>query len=645
MIHRYGSYLTLAFITITTAVHAQKKLVDKQVVDDLSIRGTEMEYGKALLSDDKNDLYFVKSYDFTVKRGYLSQTIWEADWKGGKSLDEAKPVSGVNDYNNNGVVGMSRDGQRIYLLGTYAKKERMWPGLSVSTKKGEKWSNPKPLKVKGLNIRSQHFDFFVTPDETAIFITMATSEFGESNIYVSQKNAEGEWDKPVAIDVLNTDSTHEISPFYSEEYQTLYFASNRSGGQGDFDVYAAKKGGNWLDWQAPEAMPKPVNSEQFDAYFTVYKGEGSFFVSDRGDSLSKLYHLHDFDPEKPNEEVKEEAIAEAQKSVQGKFLYDGLPLEGVEIQLVDDNGDMLMKTLTDEEGLYNFEKLPADRDYRILYVDPDGNMDPRLANLDEIESEGADITMIDEPQDTEFDFDQFMVDYDGDLPSNAKAFLFDNEPNPVDSSNIEDDGSFKFGKMDRDKNYTMGFSDNLDESKMKVYNTSGDRKQEMPLNPDGSIKIKPLSLLSEEDVAMSNFPPPLPKAKPAKQPDPEPKKEAVKTPVPVKKPSGKPLLVIYFEFNQVVPDGGETAKMDTYILGNKRRNLRVIGHTDDVGSESINNELSQYRAEQVQVYLAKMGYDTSKLDTSWRGEKEPVAPNDSKANRAKNRRVEIYLAD
>ncbi|MEO5697331.1 MAG: OmpA family protein [Burkholderiaceae bacterium] len=73
--------------------------------------------------------------------------------------------------------------------------------------------------------------------------------------------------------------------------------------------------------------------------------------------------------------------------------------------------------------------------------------------------------------------------------------------------------------------------------------------------------------------------------------------------------------------------------------------LTIIGHTDSTGSPSINDPLSVNRAQSVRDYLGGRGVASSRIEISGRGEREPVADNNSESGRAKNRRVEIYLRD
>ena len=72
--------------------------------------------------------------------------------------------------------------------------------------------------------------------------------------------------------------------------------------------------------------------------------------------------------------------------------------------------------------------------------------------------------------------------------------------------------------------------------------------------------------------------------------------------------------------------------------------VTIVGHTDSTGSDAINNPLSYNRAANTRDYLVNRGVAARRFNVSGRGEHEPLVANDTEANRAKNRRVEIYVA-
>lgn len=71
--------------------------------------------------------------------------------------------------------------------------------------------------------------------------------------------------------------------------------------------------------------------------------------------------------------------------------------------------------------------------------------------------------------------------------------------------------------------------------------------------------------------------------------------------------------------------------------------VRVVGHTDNVGSAALNNKLSQDRAMAVARVLMENGISGGRISVAGRGFYEPIATNDTVAGRAENRRVEIVI--
>ena len=81
-------------------------------------------------------------------------------------------------------------------------------------------------------------------------------------------------------------------------------------------------------------------------------------------------------------------------------------------------------------------------------------------------------------------------------------------------------------------------------------------------------------------------------------------------------------------------------------LGNQpNTEVRIIGHTDNTGSDALNDRLSLERAQSVRNYLVARGVRADTVQVAGRGEHEPVADNGTEAGRAKNRRVEIFLGE
>jgi len=71
--------------------------------------------------------------------------------------------------------------------------------------------------------------------------------------------------------------------------------------------------------------------------------------------------------------------------------------------------------------------------------------------------------------------------------------------------------------------------------------------------------------------------------------------------------------------------------------------ITILGHTDNTGSDAVNNKLSLDRAQSVMNFLATNGIASSRMTAQGKGYSVPVASNDTEAGRSQNRRVEIYI--
>src|SRR5690606_35455223 len=85
------------------------------------------------------------------------------------------------------------------------------------------------------------------------------------------------------------------------------------------------------------------------------------------------------------------------------------------------------------------------------------------------------------------------------------------------------------------------------------------------------------------------------------------------------------------ELNRIVSAMDQTAAMK----------IEIAGHADATGSEAYNLQLSERRARSVVIYLTDKGVDADRIAVMFYGETKPVAPNNTREGRSKNRRVEF----
>lgn len=103
---------------------------------------------------------------------------------------------------------------------------------------------------------------------------------------------------------------------------------------------------------------------------------------------------------------------------------------------------------------------------------------------------------------------------------------------------------------------------------------------------------------------------------------------------------------ILFDFDSSTLRSGARDDLSAFadaLSDMRSANVLVAGHTDSVGSEEYNYDLSLRRAQSAVDYLASQGHPRDHLRMAGLGETEPVATNETEAGRQQNRRVELAV--
>jgi len=81
------------------------------------------------------------------------------------------------------------------------------------------------------------------------------------------------------------------------------------------------------------------------------------------------------------------------------------------------------------------------------------------------------------------------------------------------------------------------------------------------------------------------------------------------------------------------------------LVANPSTSVTIIGHTDNTGSDAVNNPLSFNRAASARNYLVNRNVSSNRISIDGRGSREPIFANNTSTNRARNRRIEIFVAE
>ncbi|HRU66910.1 MAG TPA: hypothetical protein P5265_00275 [Bacteroidia bacterium] len=241
---------------------------------------TDAEESMPVLTSDGGTMYFVRTFYNRNNGGKeAGQDIWRSSGSKSAWAEAENNVFNLNNNNNNAVVGVSRDGKRLYLLNQYVWKDKMKAGISVY--EPGKTESPVPLDIPGLDPQSDFYGFYMHPDENILLISAKLeNSLGEEDLYVSLK-INDKWSSPVHLGSTVNTGNFDISPFLSDDTRTLYFATAGRGGLGSADIFMSTRlDDTWKKWAPPVNLGNKINSRGFDAYYFM-QGNNIWFSSNR----------------------------------------------------------------------------------------------------------------------------------------------------------------------------------------------------------------------------------------------------------------------------------------------------------------------------------------------------------------------------
>ncbi|HTA63661.1 MAG TPA: OmpA family protein [Bacteroidia bacterium] len=167
------------------------------------------------------------------------------------------------------VISISYNGNKFY---SYRKNKIYESDLQNNT-----WSAPKALDTSiNADIYQNHISMS-NDGKTIYFSSERNGGEGKLDLYKAEKQADGKWAQAVNLgDIINT-KDDEGSPLISEDGKTLYFSSKGHKGFGGYDIF--KTSFNGTTWSAPENMNLPFNSAGDDIYMIINATETHGYLS------------------------------------------------------------------------------------------------------------------------------------------------------------------------------------------------------------------------------------------------------------------------------------------------------------------------------------------------------------------------------
>ena len=302
---------------------------------------------------------------------------------------QAKPLEQVNTPFNEGSATISPDGTELVFARCGSPDGIGSCDLYVSKRQED--GNWGPAENLGKQVNSLHWDShpsFSHKGDTLFFASDRTGGFGLSDIFFSTRSAQGSWTSPKNMGpVVNTRGS-EVSPFYHPGHHVLYFSSNgHLLNFGEFDIYKAYRVRGI--WNEPKNIGPLVNGTGSEFYFTIdYASQNLYYARSVEDNMANL-DIYSFP-------LPMEAQPLATTNLRGKLLNEetGKPFSGGIVSIIDlDNGIEVAPKFLRPDGSFEFQLInnnnyliviQGDEFFRleeIFFLDGDKEINRKVASI------------------------------------------------------------------------------------------------------------------------------------------------------------------------------------------------------------------------------------------------------------------------
>lgn len=250
---------------------------------------TNYEEYVPIITADESEIFFTSRRPNTTGGlldnglGDYYEDIYYSKKENGKWSSAVNLGVPVNSQFHDATVGLSLDGQKLFL---YRDNKKGDGNINFSEKQGDKWTDPKELP-EPINSKFQETSACYSFDgNTIYFVSDRPGGNGGKDIYKSTKDAKGVWGIAENLgSVINT-KDDEDAIFLHPDGKTLYFSSQGHGSMGGFDVFKStyEKG----KWSTSQNLGYPINTSDDDVCFVLTaSGDYGYYTSIKPEGKGK----------------------------------------------------------------------------------------------------------------------------------------------------------------------------------------------------------------------------------------------------------------------------------------------------------------------------------------------------------------------
>lgn len=182
----------------------------------------------------------------------------------------------INTDGNEATIGLSADGSQLYVY----RDDKGDGNIYISKLEGEHWNVPNKLEDQNVNTTAWEPSACVSPDgNTMYFVSNRSGGEGGRDIYRCRRLPNRTWSEPENLGPTINTPFDEDAPFMHPDGSTFIFSSNGHNSIGGFDVFTSTLTGE-NTWSQPTNIGYPVNTTDDDIYFVISSdGRRGYYAS------------------------------------------------------------------------------------------------------------------------------------------------------------------------------------------------------------------------------------------------------------------------------------------------------------------------------------------------------------------------------
>lgn len=241
-----------------------------------------------VISADGQIMFFTSRRNTTTggewdnnQEGYFEDILQAEKDENGNWKKAQQPLGELNSSAHDAVVGLSADGQSLYVFKTDGD-------LYISKLDGDSWGKPTRLN-KNINSSYKESSASFSNDYLSIyFVSERENGFGGKDIYVSRKNEKGKWGEAKSMGPEINSPYDEEGIFAHPDGKTFYYSSKGKGSMGGYDIFKIVFENN--KWSQPVNLGYPINTPGDDVFFRMNASgtQGFYSSSSRDDAVGSF---------------------------------------------------------------------------------------------------------------------------------------------------------------------------------------------------------------------------------------------------------------------------------------------------------------------------------------------------------------------